>query len=228
MTIWSTSPPRFGYAALSLAKTCKKYGKKLTLFCAASKRLSDHQLAAIEEGPETRFVRIAAMPNLKAYAKTFAKQVGAEFIPAGIKHELVTAAIVSVCSRMDEPSEVWSAISTGVLTRGLQIGWPNARFVGVAVSRNMKAGEVGRATLISYPRPFEEPCKTPPDFPSMLTYDAKAWEEMVGKGKPGSLFWNVAGELAPKDAELWRKIRSSREWNDKSDLDPARPGLVIA
>lgn len=223
--------PKCGYAGTSLAKICKDRGKKLTLFCAASKEISDHQLTAAEYGAEMRFVRIAAMPNLKLYAKQYAEKIGAMFVPMGLKHPLVTAAIVATCDRMaktnGEPSEVWSAISTGVLSRGLQIGWPNSKFVAVAVARNLKAGELGRASVVSYPKPFNDECNITPEFPSMLTYDAKAWEEMLKAGSPGALFWNVAGELTPKNPSLKKEIKSARDWKDKSDLDPTRPGLVL-
>jgi hypothetical protein len=51
----------------------------------------------------------------------------------------------------DEPEEMWSVVSTGVLTRGLQVGFPNAKMRGVCVARNMKYGELGRTEIISEP-----------------------------------------------------------------------------
>ena len=74
-----------------------------------------------------------------------------------------------------KPDEVWSVVSTGVLTRSLQIAWPDAKFHAVAVARNMKAGELGRAEVISAPEPFSKKVR-PEDmtpFPSVPTYDAK-------------------------------------------------------
>jgi len=221
--------PRVGYAGISLARICRKYGKKLTLFAPASKEISEHQALALELGAQLRFVRIAAMPVLNGYAKQFAVETGGMFIPLGLKHPLVTAAIVSVCDRITkthgEPKEVWSALSTGVLSRGLQIGWPNAKFFGVAVARNMKAGESGRATVLSHPKAFTDPSDIEPTFPCIRSYDAKAWEFMHTHGaSEGAWFWNVAGEIkGTHTAELIRLTKSARDWTDKSDLSPLKP-----
>lgn len=222
--------PRVGYAGISLARVCKKYGKKLTLFAPASKEISEHQALALELGAQMRFVRVAAMPVLNSYAEKFAAAVGGMFIPLGLKHPLVTAAIVKTCDEITkaygEPTEVWSAISTGVLSRGLQIGWPNADFAAVAVARNLKSGELGRARVYSYPKAFQDPADFTPPFPSIRTYDAKAWEVMMKHGREGSLFWNVAGEITGKHtAELIANTKSAREWKDMSDLSPDKPAI---
>jgi hypothetical protein len=221
--------PRVGYAGISLAKTCARHGRKLTLFCPASKEVSDHQLVAKELGAELKFVRVAAMPNLNRVAQDWAQQQGATFIPFGLRHELVTAAIVNTCNRLsdhmdDEPFHVWSAISTGVLARGLQIGWPDARYYGVAVARNLQAGEAGRSTIHSYPKPFQWETKASIPFNSVKSYDAKAYETMRDYYKAEipkdvkTLFWNVAGELKPTNPELRKEIKSVRGWGDSSDL----------
>ena len=55
----------------------------------------------------------------------------------------MTAGLVKVASQIQEPDEVYVAISTGVLSRALQIAWPNAKFTSVAVARNLKAVELG-------------------------------------------------------------------------------------
>jgi hypothetical protein len=223
--------PRVGYAAISLARICRKYGKKLTLFAPASKTISEHQALALELGAKMRFVRVAAMPILNGYAEKFAAKIGGKFIPLGLRDALVTAAIIDTCRRITEvngePSEVWSAISTGVLSRGLQIGWPNAKFHAVAVARNLHAGELGRAQVWSYPRPFQDDSEGPvPPFPSIRTYDAKAWHFMQLHGANDALFWNVAGELKGKWTEvLQANTKSAREWSDMSDLDPSKPAI---
>jgi hypothetical protein len=133
--------PRYGFAGISLAYLAKKYNKKLVLFSPSQKEISDHQAICVEMGAEMKFKRIAAMPVLNAHAKKWAEDNGAFFIPLGLRHELVTAAAVKVAHDLAEkhgyPEEVWSAISTGVLQRSLQIAWPDAKFNGVAVARNI-------------------------------------------------------------------------------------------
>jgi len=199
--------PRFGFAGISLTKLCKLYGKKLVLFMPSSKEVSEHQAYCIEKGCEYHFHRIAAMPNLNIIAKKWALENGAYFIPLGLKHELVTASIIKVASKIIEPPAFWTAFSTGVLNRALQIAWPNAQANGVAVSRNVQDGERGRANIISHYRDFNQDSLIQPPFPSASNYDAKVWEYT----KPGDLFWNVAGNI--KSTIIKSTIKSERKWN---------------
>lgn len=217
--------PRFGFAGISLAYLAEKYNKKLVLFSPSQKEISDHQAICIENGAEMKFKRIAAMPNLNAHAKQWAEANGATFIPLGLKHELVTAAAVKVAYDLAEkhgyPEEVWSAISTGVLSRALQIAWPNAQFNAVAVARNIKGGELGRAKVWSHPKQFNQdvdPAYAPP-FPSAMNYDAKAWEFMMKHGNPGAWFWNVGGNPKPKSEETKIKTSSERAWGEVLEID---------
>jgi hypothetical protein len=199
--------PRFGFAGVSLTELCKKYNKKLVLFMPSSKEISDHQAFCIQNGCEYHFHRIAAMPNLNIIAKNYAEQNDALFIPLGLRHRYVTAMIIKVASEIKEPKSFWTAFSTGVLNRALQIAWPNAKANGVAVSRNIKDGEKGRANLISHYRNFSQDSLILPPFPSAKNYDAKVWEYV----KEGELFWNVAGEI--KHNLNKKTIKSERPWN---------------
>jgi hypothetical protein len=212
--------PRYGFAGISLAYLAKKYNKKLVLFSPSQKEISDHQAICIERGADMRFRRIAAMPNLNKIAADWARENNAFFIPLGLRHELVTAAAVKVAYDLaqehGEPKEVWHAISTGVLGRALQIAWPNAEFNGVAVARNIKDGERGRATIWSHPKEFSQNVSDEfiPPFPSALNYDAKAWEFMVKHGREGAWFWNVGGNPKPESEETKLLTNSQREWGE--------------
>ena len=212
--------PRYGFAGISLAYLAKKYNKKLVLFSPSQKEISDHQAICVERGAEMKFRRVAAMPNLNRMAKAWAEDNNAFFIPLGLRHELVTAAAVKVAYDLAEkhgyPEEVWSAISTGVLQRSLQIAWPDANFNAVAVARNIQTGERGKAKIWSHPKAFNQNVNaeyTPP-FPSALNYDAKAWEFMVKHGSPGAWFWNVGGDPKPESEETKKKVDSQREWGE--------------
>lgn len=199
--------PRFGFAGISLTELCKKYNKKLVLFMPSSKEISDHQAYCIENGCEYHFHRIAAMPNLNIIAKRWAENNNAFFIPLGLRHELVTAMIVKTANDIKEPLSFWTAFSTGVLNRALQIAWPNAIANGVAVSRNVKDGEKGRANIISHYRDFGQNSLVLPPFPSASNYDAKVWEYT----KEGDLFWNVAGNINHNLNK--QTIKSYRPWS---------------
>lgn len=198
--------PRFGFAGISLTKLCKMYDKKLVLFMPSSREISEHQAFVIEKGARPMFHRIAAMPNLNRIAKAWAEKNKAHFVPLGLDHPLVTAMIVKVASEMKPPERFWTAFSTGVLNRGLQIAWPNSEAFGVAVARNVHDGEKGRAKLIGHYQSFGQNAKILPPFESASNYDAKVWEYL----KPGDLFWNVAGNVV---SSLDKKtIKSQREW----------------
>jgi len=217
--------PRYGFAGISLAYLAEKYNKKLILFSPSQKEISDHQAICVERGAEMKFKRIAAMPVLNQHAKKWAEENGAFFIPLGLRHELVTAAAVRIAHDIAEkhgyPKEVWSAISTGVLSRGLQIAWPDADFHAVAVARNIKKGERGRATIWSHPKAFNQnvdPRYNPP-FPSALNYDAKAWEFMQKHGSPGAWFWNVGGDPKPEFANTKEDTNAYRAWGEILETD---------
>ena len=208
--------PRTGLAGVSILDVAKRHNKSVRLFMPSSKKISHHQACCIEQGAEVSFHRIAAMPNLNKIAKEWAdKKENAFFVPLGLKHRMVTAGIVKVASQIKEPEQVWVATSTGVLTRGLQIAWPNAEFISVAVSRNMKAGELGRAKVISEPRAFtaHEDKKNLPPFPNIDTYDGKVWKYIPKNTDKDILFWNVGKEPVLQDETLYETTDSYRKWD---------------
>ena len=207
--------PRTGLAGVSILDVAKRHNKAVRLFMPSSKRISHHQACCIERGAEVSFHRIAAMPNLNKIAKEWADQnENAFFVPLGLKHKMVTAGIVKVASQIHEPEEVWVATSTGVLTRALQIAWPSAKFVSVAVSRNMKAGELGRAQVISDKKAFTSPesKKNLPPFPNIATYDGKVWKYIPKYSGKEILFWNVGQEPVLNDETIY-ETESYRDWD---------------
>ena len=208
--------PRTGLAGVSLLDVAKRRGKRVKLFMPSSKRISHHQACCIERGADYEFHRVAAMPNLNRIAEKWARdKEDAFFIPLGLKHERVTAGIVKVAATIPEPEEVYTVISTGVLSRALQIAWPNAKFTAVAVARNMKAGETGRAKIISAPEAFTTSIKEEemPPFPSIGTYDAKAWRYIPKNTGKDILFWNVGAEPILQDETLYQTVDSYRKWD---------------
>jgi len=207
--------PRTGLAGVSILDVAKRYNKKVMLFMPSSKKISHHQACCIERGCDYSFHRIAAMPNLNLIAKKWAdERTNAFFVPLGLKHERVTAGIVKSASAVPEPEEVYVATSTGVLTRALQIAWPNAKFTSVCVSRNMKAGELGSASPISEPLAFTASEKTEnlPPFPNIDTYDGKVWKYIPKNSGRDILFWNVGKEPELKDETIYERIDSYRDW----------------
>jgi hypothetical protein len=207
------SQPRVGLAGVSLLDVAKHHNKKVVLFMPASKRISLHQACCIEHGATPIFERIAAMPILNMKAKEWADKNNAFFVPLGLKHELATAGIVHAASKIPEPEEVYVAISTGVLSRALQIAWPNAKFTCVAVARNLKQGELGRAQVISEPLEFAQEETELPPFPAIKTYDAKVWKYIPKNTGRNVLMWNVGPEPQLTNLDIYDTVDSYKDWD---------------
>lgn len=221
--------PRQGHAPDAIAAIALKYNKKCVFFMPASKQVSDHQ-GAIFAYPnvEVKFFKTAAMPMLNSYAKKWAEEHGAQYLPFGLAGvEMVTAGLVNMCRNVTktlghEPSEIYCAVSTGTMVRALQIGWPKATPYGIAVARNIHKGEIGDAIVESATIPFLKRTEAADRMPCPSTgaYDAKAWDLFDKQGAPGSIFINVGS-----DAQIVRNldmvnrdaINSQREWNDLGD-----------
>ena len=76
------------------------YNKKCVFFSPASNRVSDHQ-GALFAYPhvDMRFIKIAAMPVLNLYAKKWADQNNATFLPFGLTGvPTVTAGLVNMAN----------------------------------------------------------------------------------------------------------------------------------
>jgi hypothetical protein len=226
--------PRQGHAMDAISMLAALYNKKVVFFCPSSKEVSDHQ-AALFAYPhvDMRFVRIAAMPVLNGYAKQWASENNAQFLPFGLSgNAMVTAGLVNMCDKISaqlgyEPSEIWCAVSTGTMTRACQIGWPEAKAYGVAVARNIHKDEKGDAIIESADMPFlkPHPLANGVPFPTTAAYDAKAWPAFLERGSQRSIFMNVGADahinrnLSKVDIS---KINSYREWHDFGDFEKNR------
>ena len=210
--------PRTGLAGVSLLDVAANHDKKVKLFMPSSKRISLHQACCIERGAIADFHRIAAMPNLNKIANTWAENhYNAFFVPLGLRHEMCTAGMVKAAMTIPAPEIAYVATSTGVLTRALQIAWPETKFISVCVSRNMKAGELGNAEVISEPLAFTQSEKKDnlPPFPSVNTYDSKVWKYIPKNTGQNILMWNVGTEPVLKDETIYDSVDSYREWAKK-------------
>ena len=219
-----------GKAAPALTTLTKKYGKGMVIFCPASKETTDDQRLAIELGAHAVFMRIAAMKQLRAVADRWAARNLCVHAPLGLHATMVTAAIVKTAvalkERDGEPEEVWTVMGSGVLSRALQIAWPNAKFFGVPVSRNIKDGEKGRAVLHPYPQDFEkglikgDECWLPRELDTIDTYDGKGYVQFNKMAGKNAVFWNVAGKSKPKDLISPELVESAPDWETVLTYDP--------
>jgi short-subunit dehydrogenase len=111
------------------------YNKKVVFFCPSSKEVSDHQ-GALFSYPhvDMRFVRIAAMPVLNQYAKKWAKENNAQYLPLGLKDvPIVTAGLVAFGLATDTPNEIDSKL--------FQVNYRGPRDLLVALQSNLANSE---------------------------------------------------------------------------------------
>ena len=185
--------PRQGYAQLSLAHVCKDLNRKCTVTVPQGKRywLTDE---AEKLGANIIEVPMGFLTHIQYVAKEYCMDNDAHLIPFGGDHPIIVRAMCEVAKSLNiNPKEVWTVMSSGVLSRGLQMAWPNAIVYGVKIGHNTTIQEQGRATCLRSKYKFQQECKKTerPPFPSSLTYDSKAWSFIKEKATKGALFWNV-------------------------------------
>ena len=185
--------PRQGYAQLSLAYSCRDLNRKCTVTVPKGER---YWLTNEAEKLGCKIIEIPMgyLTNIQSKARVYCEKNGAHLIPFGGDHPVIVEAMCSEAKRLDiNPTEVWTVMSSGVLSRGLQKCWPNAKFYGVQIGHNTTKLEMGRAETFRSKYKFQQECKEDerPPFPSSLTYDSKAWTFIKEHATKGALFWNV-------------------------------------
>jgi len=188
--------PVFGGAQLALAQAAKMTGKQATLFVAKRKVMHPRTASAAAVGARIIEVPHGYLSNVQSRAKMYCQVSGAHYLPFGGDGEAAVDAIAqaarTVWNDVGPFDEVWSAMGSGVLQRGLQRGMPQVkRFYGIMVGGETK--NPGIATAIPAGMPFEKAFKPKPPFPSDPFYDAKAWAACVRASGESALFWNVLG-----------------------------------
>ena len=190
--------PANGYAQLSLTLQTKQYNKKSIFFMAkrSMDNLHPYQKQALEYGADIRWVSNGMLSVTLSRAKKYHLENPnkRKLLPLGLEDPRVINDIKELAKTIDlDISEIWSVGSSGTLTRGLQSAFPYLDVNVVSVGHKMSEREIGRAKLYKSKYKFTDEVKENerPPFPSVLTYDAKAWSVMKEYAKPNALFWNV-------------------------------------
>lgn len=200
------SSPAHGYAQVSLASVCARYGKKAVIFAAARKNRHELQERAIALAAEFQWVNPGYLTVTQKRARdyTVADLSTRMLLPMGGDHPYAHRSLVKVAQGIGvTPDIVCSVGSSGTLSRALQEAWPDADVHVFAVGHDMTREEAGRAIITRSPYKFNEKVsKTDaPPFQSVPEYDAKGWSILqeyrrtgfFGNTKPNPtiLFWNV-------------------------------------
>lgn len=181
--------PVYGYAQVALAYAARDHGRRATIFCAQRKARHPLTIEAAQAGARVFEVPHGYMTVVRARAREYCHMYGAKMLPFGLDDVRFSLALAEVARRLPvTPSEVWTVVGSGVLSRALQHAWPNAYFYGVRVGAEPDAG---KAEVVVAPEKYEASARYPPPFPSCSNYDAKVWAFMKQNARPGALFWNV-------------------------------------
>tara|TARA_Y100000310_G_scaffold133437_2_gene132466 strand:- start:258 stop:1031 length:774 start_codon:yes stop_codon:yes gene_type:complete len=188
-----------GWAQVSLSILCKKYDKKLVLFMAKRKEenYTTPQKMAISEGAIVNWVEMGYLSNTMSRAVSYVnkKPKYRKLVPFGVDHPTVMASFIRICENIDyNPSEVWVVGGSGTLSRGLQMGWPDAEHNIVSVGHKLQPHESLLAKVYKHSLEFDQipPENELPPYPSVAHYDAKVWKFVKEYGSEGALIWNVA------------------------------------
>lgn len=204
-----------GQALKILASVAKKYNKMIVAIAPLRNEPTEGHVEAMMRGAIMMFYQTGGMAGARKRCRDFiTEQLNGQglYIPAGVKHELITAGFAKSCLAINnefKPDVVFSVASTMVMNHGIQLGFPQAEIYAIQVAGNSASRKYpGRAKVIEHPQPFNEPCPKSdlPPFNAIETYDAKGWKYALEykKANPDKvvMFWNVAGATNLEDVNV--------------------------
>lgn len=182
--------PVYGYAQVALAYAARDHGKRATIFCAKRREYAPLTQQAIAAGASIHECSPGYLSVVRARAREYCEKTGAVLLPFGLDDQRFITALADVARTLPIlPSVVWTIVGSGVLSRALQLAWPDTIFYGVRVGAEP---QVGRAIVLTALEAYEHNALMLPPFPSCSNYDAKAWRFLKQHATSGTLFWNVA------------------------------------
>lgn len=191
--------PVYGGFQIALSAYCKKKGLKATIFCAKRKHKHPNTLKCIQYGANVIEVYPGYLSVVEKRARDYCEQKSHvhKFIFGANTSEninLISQRAKKVFHQLgSEPDEIWVAVGSGTLVKGILQVVNTAKVYGVLVGANCDYSHPN-LTLIKYPKPFETESKFKAVFSSMANYDRKALEICLAhNSKPNKniLFWNV-------------------------------------
>lgn len=195
---YAYATPAYGGFQVALAATAKRLGKQATIFVAKRKDTHPNTQHAKELGAKIIEVPYGYLNVVQARAREHCERYGHQYLEWGAAYPEAIEAIAEATRQIvhtlgEEPEEIWAAVGSGTLLRGILAGTTKAQVHGVVVGKPWEGDVPARATLHVYPADFSKVSKAACPFPSSGNYDRKAWEVLQREGARGKriLFWNV-------------------------------------
>lgn len=189
--------PAEGGAQFALAACAKELGKRATIFVAKRKTPHPRAYEAKALGAKIYQVSPGYLAVVQARAKKYCADTGAYYLPFGAASKAAIEDISTAAASIEiNPTSIWCAAGSGILTRSLCRAFPNTPVHAVQVGRALKKTEIGHASLHISKHAYSKHLASDAPFPICPHYEAKAWEFMMSMDDLGDrpLFWNVAGE----------------------------------
>ena len=204
-----------GLGGPGLADACRRHQRRCRIFLAKRdpSRFTPEQRRMLELGADVTWVPNGMLSVTTARAREYAaKRKDRLFLPLGLEHPVVMAAMVKTARTVvrvlkTEPTLIVSVGSSGVINRGLQLAFPDARVVFVQTHHIPSERQRGRAEVITSPVPkgAPAPVEEQPPFPSVAAMDSKGW--IIATRLSPCLFWNIGTEAACVAAASSRILR---------------------
>lgn len=196
-----STPPEGGYQ-IALATACKERGKRCVIVTAHRKEKHAHTLTVKELGGRVFEVKTNAFQSrLEKVGREIAQSDGLFKIEFGANYdfgiETISQRMKAITAKLGrEPEEIFCAVGSGTLLKGILRGTEKAKIFAVMVGKNHTLDEFdhqNRVELIRHRLPFQKPLAIKTSFQPNATYEAKAFEvcrQRRNKEKL-TLFWNV-------------------------------------
>ena len=189
--------PVYGGFQIALSEVAKNVGKKSIIFCAKRKEKHPNTLLASELGSEVVEITPGYLNVVQKRAKDFVNvNSNYQYLEFGANHPIAINSIANTMKTIikklgKEPAEIFCAVGSGTLVKGILSGSNNAQVTGIIVGKDFNY-EHERLRLIKYPKSFDYSSKYEAPFQCMPNYDLKALELCMQLKKSNDvLFWNV-------------------------------------
>ena len=189
--------PVYGGFQIALSSVATSMKKQAIIFTPERKKPHYNTLKAADQGAEIIEIRPGHLRVINKRAKDFvASYPEYQYLKFGANYpdaiRLIAGTMQSITNDLGkEPSEVYCAVGSGTLVKGILAGTTKAKVTGVVVGKEF-AYEHERLRLIKYPKGFDYLSKYKAPFQSMPNYDLKALEVCLELKKSNDvLFWNV-------------------------------------
>ncbi len=212
--------PTSGFAQIAITLACRRMGKQAVLFLVnASNHRPYLSIWCRKNGAKVTIMQ-KKLTYVEKEAQLYTTNKDKSFlIPFGLDcpvyAELLYKQLRAAVPPELAPKRLWTTIGSGTILQTLARIWPDAELLPVQVGKKAwedqyspdvwkRMGGYERIKLLAAPQPFFAPVPTElmPPYPSVATYDAKVWQQVLLYAEDGDYIWNVATDAIAFNGNL--------------------------